>query len=84
MTTTTTQTTLTPSMLTTTAATEALGMIVVKVEVGEDIRGVGEEATMVEGEDLEEGGEGEAVLEATLGEVLIRVEVEGQVLEAGL
>ena len=84
MTTTTTQTTLTPSMLTTTAATEALGMIVVKVEVGEDIRGDGEEATMVEGEDLGEGGEGEAVLEATLGEVLIRVEVEGQVLEAGL
>ena len=66
-------------MLTTTAATEALGMIVVKVEVGEDIRGVGEEATMVEGEDLGEGGEGGAVLEAILGEVLIRVEVEGQV-----
>ena len=54
-------------------------MIVVKVEVGEDIRGDGEEATMAEGEDLEEEGEGEAGLEATLGEVLIRVEVEGQV-----
>ena len=57
-------------------------MIAVKVEVGEDIRGVGEEATMAEGEDMGEGGEGEAVLEVTLGEVSIRVEVEGQVSEA--
>ena len=69
-------------MLTTTVATEALGMIAVKVEVGEDIRGVGEEATMVEGEDLVEEGEVEEALEATLGEVSIRVEVEGQVSEA--
>ena len=59
-------------------------MIAVREGGGEAIQGVGEEATMAEGEDLGEEGGGEVASEAILVEVLVKVRVEGQVLEAVL